>query len=72
MLLAFKWCYDREFTDFTNKEKYYVYYDNDDNYYHWDSLHDWVETCIYFSNDEVVQKCCDWLNDIDPRGQLLR
>lgn len=75
MLLAFKWCYDKDYVPeykFINDEKWYVYYDTDDKQYLCDSLYAWVETAIYFSSEEIASKCCNWLNDIDPEGQLLR
>ena len=65
-LLAFKWCYDRDYepvfsTDYNN-HAYYIYYDSEDGKYDWD----WDSVCdrniVYFSSKEVVQKCCDWLN----------
>lgn len=64
MMLAFKWCYDRDFEPDWNtlEEKYYVYYSN--CYQKYDvasvSVHDIHN--IYFSTEEIAQKCADWLN----------
>lgn len=65
-LLAFKWCYDRDFEPVFsgnyNDGAYYIYYDlEDEKYdYDWDSICD--KNLIYFSSAKIVQKCCDWLN----------
>lgn len=65
-LLAFKWCYDRDykpvFSGNYNDGAYYIYYDlKDEKYdYDWDSIGD--KNLIYFSSAKVAQKCCDWLN----------
>lgn len=65
-LLAFKWCYDRDYKpvfsgDYGNRA-YFVYYDSEDEKY----AYDWDNICdrnvIYFSSKEIAQKCCDWLN----------
>lgn len=66
-LLAFKWCYDRDYEpDWENEDekKYYIYYDNDNNHYDWDwnTLYD--NSAIYFSTREIAQKCADWLNSL--------
>lgn len=65
-LLAFKWCYDRDYKpvfsgDYDNRA-YYIYFDSEDGKYDWD----WDSVCdrniVYFSSKEIAQKCCDWLN----------
>lgn len=65
-LLAFKYCYDRDYKpvfsgDYSNRA-YAVYYDSEDEKY----AYDWDNICcrniIYFSSAEIAQKCCDWLN----------
>lgn len=65
-LLAFKWCYDRDYKpvfsgDYDNRA-YFIYRDSEDGKYDWD----WDSVCyrnvIYFSSKEIAQKCCDWLN----------
>lgn len=65
-LLAFKWCYDRDykpvFSGNYNNQSYCIYYDSEDKKYDYgcDSVFNRNE--IYFSSAEVAQKCCDWLN----------
>lgn len=58
-LLAFKWCYDRDYKD---DNGYQVYYDLEDNEYNytWNCI--CVSNLVYFSSKEIAQKCCDWLN----------
>lgn len=65
-LLAFKYCYDRDYKpvfsgDYDNRA-YFIYYDSDAEKYDYD----WDSVCcgniIYFSSEEIAQKCCDWLN----------
>ena len=77
MLLAFKWCYDRDYIpkysdSICEDAKWYVYYDTEEEQYLRDSLYAWVEPTVYFSSEEIAEKCCNWLNDIDPDGQFLR
>lgn len=68
-LLAFKWCYDRDYKpvfsgDYGNRT-YYIYYDSEDGKYewHWDNICD--KNIIYFSSKEIAQKCADWLNSLN-------
>lgn len=65
-LLAFKYCYDRDYKpvfsgDYDNRA-YFIYYDSDaEKYdYDWDSV--CYENIIYFSSGEIARKCRDWLN----------
>lgn len=68
-LLAFKYCYDRDYKpDFSGDydyRTYYVYYDSEDKKYDCD----WDSVCnmniVYFSSPEVAQKCADWLNSFE-------
>jgi len=71
-LLAFKWCYDRDYEpvfsgDYGNRACF-VYYDSEDEKY----AYDWDNTCdrnvIYFSSEEIAQKCCDWLNSLEEEN----
>ena len=73
-LLAFKWCYDRDYIpvfsgDYDNRA-YYIYYDSEYKEYDYD----WDSVCerniIYFSSKEIAQKCCDWLNEKLTHGEL--
>lgn len=64
-LLAFKWCYDREYTpdwDDSSTCKYCVAYDNYSGQYTILSWYGEKYPTVYFSTREVAQKCCDWLN----------
>lgn len=64
-LLAFKWCYDRDYTpdwDDSSTCKYCVAYNNYNGQY---ARHSWYGDkypTVYFSTKEIAQKCCDWLN----------
>jgi hypothetical protein len=75
MLMAFKWCYDRDYEpDWTTRyAKYYIVYNFDANPNHY--CVSWCYTynlnTIYFSSEDIAQKCVDWLNDIDPNGELM-
>lgn len=65
-LLAFKWCYDRDYKpvfsgDYDNRA-YYIYFDSVDRKYDWDSESVCDRNVIYFSSRVIAQKCCDWLN----------
>lgn len=65
-LLAFKWCYDRDYKpvfsgDYDNRA-YYIYYDSEYKNYDWDWESCYDKNVIYFSSREIAQKCCDWLN----------
>lgn len=65
-LLAFKWCYDRDYKPVFTREygnrAYYIYFNSEDKKYDcdWFSIVDL--NAIYFSSKEIAQKCCDWLN----------
>lgn len=64
-LLAFKWCYDRDYTpdwDDSSTCKYCVAYDNYSGQYVRHSWYGDKYPTVYFSTKEIAQKCCDWLN----------
>lgn len=67
-LLAFKYCYDRDYKpvfsgDYSN-HAYFVLYDSEDKEYSygWDNVSNM--NVVYFSSEEIAQKCCDWLNSL--------
>ena len=65
-LLAFKWCYDRDFepvfsSDYSSKD-YFIYYDLESKQYDYGCDTTIHRNLIYFSSAEIAQKCCDWLN----------
>lgn len=72
-LLHFKWLYDRDYEpDWNNKnsDKWYIFYDN--------CLCGYVVSyantlmnpeTVYFSSEEIAQKCADWLNSRNARNK---
>ena len=66
-LLAFKYCYDLDYkpdwSDFY-EDKYYVYYSNKTHKYDVNSITMWDVHNVYFSSEEIAQKCADWLNSL--------
>lgn len=75
MLMAFKWCYDRDYEPdwTTNCAKYRVAYNFNANpkRYCIDWSYKYDSNIIYFSSEDIAQKCADWLNNIDPNGELM-
>lgn len=67
-MLAFKYCYDVDFVpDWTDLSlsKYTVYWDASDGAYavDWGRMM-YRENSVYFSTEEIAQKCADWLNSL--------
>lgn len=67
-LLAFKYCYDLDYKpvfsgDYDNRA-YFVYYDSLDSKYDYDWDNVFNRNVVYFSSEEIAQKCCDWLNSL--------
>lgn len=65
-LMKFKFCYDYSYVpDWYNgaELKWYVYFHGTSKEYKidWTSIWD-RPTTVYFSSEEVAQKCADWLN----------
>lgn len=75
MLLAFKWCHDKTYEpdwfDF-DSIKYYVYYDTSDETYSADCTYVCDRNTVYFSTRIRAEDCAEWLNSIDPKGELVR
>ena len=75
MLMAFKWCYDREYEpDWTTDcAKYRVVYISDADHKRYDVNRSctYRHNEIHFSSEDIAQKCADWLNNIDPNGELM-
>lgn len=69
-LLAFKWCYDRDYqpdwSDMINA-KYLVYYDYTITQYDVDCVIPVLLNTVYFSSYEIAQKCADWLNSLEEK-----
>lgn len=74
MLLAFKWCYDRDFEpDWGNDDqfKYYIDYSNKSGSFGVRYNVSARFNLVYFSSHEIAQKCADWLNRVaDIEGVL--
>lgn len=65
-LMKFKFCYDHSYApDWSNQDEYkwYVYLDAADGKYNYDWLVTWDRpSTVYFSSEEIAQKCVYWLN----------
>lgn len=74
MLLAFKWCYDRDYEPIwdTHHINFYIQYDVNSHRYEANGsdlvIH---EGTVYFSTRDIAQTCARWLNKIDPKGELI-
>ena len=76
MMLAFKWCYDRNYEpDWDGEEdKYSVYYCQNQfaKGYKVDFTVNGNNNIVYFSSENIAEKCAEWLNKIDPEGELVK
>lgn len=75
MLLAFKWCHDKTYEpDWfdSNSIKYCVYYDTSYETYSADCTNVCDRNTVYFSTRIRAEDCAEWLNSIDPKGELMR
>lgn len=64
-LLHFKWLYDRDYVPdwSSDKKEYKVYFNPEHNKYTTTYVwHDHNTEIVYFSTQEIAQKCADWLN----------
>lgn len=69
-LLAFKWCYDRDYQpdwEHMGEDKYYVALDHTDGRFEVDSYTTWSFPTVYFSSEVIAQKCADWLNSLEEK-----
>lgn len=75
MLLAFKWCYDKtyepDWSD-SNSQKYFIYYDTVKSIYAVDFFRSFAVNDVYFSTRIAAEDCANWLNKVDPEGELVR
>lgn len=73
MLMAFKWCYDKDYEPDWESDihKYRITYNTAFKRYDYALSFELCCNLIYFSSEEVAQKCADWLNSIDPKGELM-
>lgn len=74
LCLAFKYCYDNNYQpNWSNYEyKYYVVYDVEDNIYYVEQFQSCCGNIVYFSCRELAQKLADYLNEIDPDGDMVK
>lgn len=74
MLMAFKWCYDRDYEPDWNSltKKYYIVYNSPIQAYDVSCICSYCHNIIYFSDIDIAQSCADWLNSIDPNGELIK
>ena len=71
-LLAFKYCYDPDYEpdwEDTFEDKYYVYYFSDNYDYKVGNRTTWGANTVYFSSEEIAQKCADWLNSMKDKEE---
>lgn len=70
-LLAFKYCYDKDFVpDWNNgdTEKWSVYFDATNNRYCYTASYNcYYPNVVYFSCEIVAKECCKWLNSLERR-----
>lgn len=72
--LYFKWVYDREYVpnwqnNINIMDKYSVAYDTEENRYVYTR---WVSLdygTVYFSTEQIAEKCAEWLNYIYKKGK---
>lgn len=71
-LLAFKYCYDRDYKpDWNSCEvKYFIVYSHLNGGRFEYAHSQYLETnTVYFSSEAIAQKCCDWLNNKEENKQ---
>lgn len=67
-LLAFKWCYDKDYQpDWENESenKYLVLFDSSESRFISVCCVSRIANLVYFSTKTIAQKCADWLNDLE-------
>ena len=65
MQLAFKWCHDRDFKpdwENINEGKYFLCFDSKDSTFLVQGASYIQLNTVYFSNEDIAQKCANWLN----------
>lgn len=75
MLLAYKWCHDKTYEpDWSDSDniKFYVYYDTSDETYSAGATYVCDSNAVYFSTRIRAEDCANWLNSINPEGELVR
>jgi hypothetical protein len=74
MMLAFKWCYDRDYEPNWADEdscKYTIIWNVTNNRfdYVWSTITRC--NCVYFSSDDIAKKCAEWLNKVAESEDLI-
>jgi hypothetical protein len=74
MLLAFKWCYDRDYEPNwadDDSRKYTIIWNVTNNRfdYVWSTITRC--NCVYFSSDDIAKKCAEWLNKVAESEDLI-
>lgn len=74
LCLAFKYCYDEDYRpDWSNYEyKYCVIYDFENNRCYVEQPEKYYYNVVHFSSREIAQKLADYLNEIDPDGNMVK
>jgi hypothetical protein len=74
LCLAFKYCHDEDYQpDWDNYEyKYRVIYDFENNRYHVEQPEKYCCNVVHFSSREIAQKFANYLNEIDPNGEMVK
>lgn len=74
MMLAFKWCYDRDYEpdwNDMNQFKYYVEHNSKSDSFGVRYNISSRFNLVYFSSYEIAQKCVDWLNRLTDIEGIL-
>ena len=73
MMLAFKWCYDRDYVPnwAVDSCKYTIMWDTATNRfdYTWSNIA--LFNHVYFSSDFIAKKCAEWLNKVSESEDLI-
>ena len=74
LCLAFKYCHDEDYQpDWSNYDyKYRVIYDFENNRYYVEQPEKYYCNVVHFSSREIAQKLVDYLNEIDPDGNIVK
>ena len=69
-LLAFKWCYDRDYQpdwEETSEHKYVVLFNPSESRFVVGYFVSRIVNIVYFGTKDIAQKCADWLNSLDEK-----
>jgi hypothetical protein len=74
LCLAFKYCHDEDYQpDWSNYDyKYRVIYDFENNRYYVEQPEKYYCNVVHFSSREIAQKLANYLNEIDPNGNMVK